>query len=1003
MKEHLFTIDPWVLREKEFDPAGIAARETLFTLGNGYLGVRGCHEELSASWWRGTYVNGFYESRPIIYGERAYGYADRSQTILNCTDTGLVDLFFGGERFSPDSPRISSYLRELDLRNGVLKREIEWIPPSSPETIVRIISERLVPYQQRHLVFIRYRVTLLKGAGTVQLRHTINGDVSNLAAGDDPRTGSHIMPGDFTLDTIRRHGDMFLFNHFTKMSGLRMCVAGESHLRFLSSGDRNDDGREKVFLSDEIMEKSVWRQGEIDLSAGESLELTVCAGYYQGSAGEENLLEVRAMEQVPEQCSAGFDAAVKEHRSFLDQFWQDADVIVEDDPEVQQSIRFNLFHLLQGAGRDGVTSLPAKGLTGEGYEGHYFWDTEIYALPFFIYTKPEIAADLLEYRYRTLPLARGRAAQLGHAGALYPWRTINGNESSAYFPAGTAQYHINADIAYAVSKYLELTAPDPGSVSDFLLHGTEILVETARFWLSLGDYIPSRGNAFCINCVTGPDEYTALVNNNYYTNIMAKENLLSAVGFLEKLRNQDPYGWESLCERISLLPREPEEWESAARAMYLPFDQSLGIYAQDDSFLSKARWEVKDIPPEKRPLLLHYHPLTIYRYQVLKQADLVLAHMLLGHSVSRAQKKRDFDYYDPLTTADSSLSPCIQGVLAAELGYRETSFRHFMRTVRMDLDDVNGNVRDGVHTAAMAGSWISLIYGFAGLRDCQGGLCFNPTLPDTWRKLSFTLRRGDASLEVTIGKEEAAYRLKEGKEMNITHQGVPHRVSPGSPLVISLRPEFDAVIFDLDGVITDSAEYHFLAWKQLCDELLIPFDREFNHKLKGVSRMASLELLLSRSDRSFSDSEKSELAARKNSYYQELIKQITPKDLLPGIDVLLSRLREAGICTALASASRNAAAILDYLQIADRFDVVTSPDDLVKGKPDPEQFFLAAELLKVPYGNCIGIEDAQAGIDAINSAGMLSVGIGDYLENADLRLSSTDQLSLEKLRELFYR
>jgi alpha,alpha-trehalose phosphorylase len=991
MNHHLFGIDAWVLREESFDRDTIAAKETLFALGNGYLGIRGCHEELDASWWRGSYVNGFYESRPIVYGERAYGFADRYQTILNCSDATLFTLNLHEESFSPASSHIDTYSRELDLRTGILKRNLVWSPSSVPGTKVKIESRRLVPYQPRHLMLISYRVTLIEGGGDFSLRHELSGDVSNLAAGDDPRTGSHIMPGDFGIESVRQEENRTVLNHFTKMSGLRMCVVADRSLS-CSAGETGYELWRKERNSSGIV------GAQANMKAGDWLEMVVCAGWYHGAAGEEQQLESKAISHVSEALSCGFDAAADKQKELLDHFWEDADLLVEHAPEVQQSIRFNLFHLLQGAGREGGTSLPAKGLTGEGYEGHFFWDTEIYALPFFLYTRPEIARDLLEYRYRILPHARGRAAQLGYPGALYPWRTINGNEASAFFPAGTAQYHINADIAYAVVKYLDVSGD-----GSFLAHGVEILLETARFWYGFGDFIPSRGGAFCINCVTGPDEYTALVDNNYYTNLMARENLRSAVRFLDLLKKRQPEAWKGLVDSSGLDPGEPEAWLTAADAMYLPYNEELGVTPQDDTFLSKARWERASIPSERRPLLLHYHPLTIYRYQILKQADLVLAQMLLGRYFSHAQKKRDFDYYDPLTTADSSLSPCIQGVMAARLGYAEESYRHFTRSVRMDLDDVNGNVRDGIHAAAMAGSWISLVYGFAGLEDYDGMLRFAPALPAAWSRLSFSLRKGHSALEVSIGHEEVSYRIKRGEALTIFHEGRRHKIFPGAPLVISMRPELEAVIFDLDGVITDSAEYHYLAWKQLCDELEIPFDRQFNNNLKGVGRMASLELLLARGTHSYSPEEKASFAARKNEYYKKLIARITPDDLLPGIDALLSALHEAGIRTALASASRNASAILGYLGISDRFDVVTDPGALKKGKPDPEQFFLAAELLGVPYRNCIGVEDAQAGIDAINAAGMLSVGIGGYLEGAALCLSSTAELSLERLREAFFR
>jgi beta-phosphoglucomutase len=990
MRSHLFDIDPWIILEEQFSPETFPAKETLFTLANGYLGVRGCHEEGAASWWRGTYINGFYESRPIIYGERAYGYADRYQTILNCSDASEIELRFEGKSFIPDKKSISNYRRSLDLRSGILFRTLNWKPEGEGGPLLRIESERLCPYKEKHLLLIRYRVRMEQGSGSLSLRALLNGDVTNLSAGEDPRTGSHILPGDFGTSSVETGKGLLLMNHFTTLSGLRLASAMKNS--FTSTGNKEV---EVSLLSGEAWASST---GSLFLQEGEQLEMVSIAGWFDGIAGEEEKLAEGVDEAVHGAALKGFDAIAGDQRAFLDAFWEDGDIKVEDDPEVQQSIRFNLFHLLQGAGRGGTASLPAKGLTGEGYEGHYFWDTEIYALPFFTYTRPDIARDLLLYRYEKLPQARGRAAQLARQGALFPWRTINGNEASAFFPAGTAQYHINADIAYAVARYLDATGD-----RDFLPRGCEILIETARFWLDLGDYIPSLDNAFCFNCVTGPDEYTALVNNNYYTNIMARENFRYAIRFLKQLEESDPEQWKTFVKKTGFEEAEAKRWSDAAEALYLPYHEALGVHPQDDSFLKKERWEADTIPPEKRPLLLHYHPLTIYRYQILKQADLVLAQMLLGHYFSRAEKKRDFDYYDPLTTADSSLSPCIQGVMAAELGYRETAYRHFIKSIRMDLDDVNGNVKDGVHTAAMAGSWISMVYGFAGFRDRDGEFHFSPALPDPWKSLSFTLRKGDGALKVTIGREEAAFQLKRGREITIYLEGKAHRVSSGAPLVISLRPELEGLIFDLDGVITDSAEYHYLAWKQLCDELDIPFDREFNHNLKGVSRMASLDLLLGRKGIVLDEKEKITLASRKNEYYKELIKQITPEDLLPGIGDLLQKLRSSGVKLALASASKNAGAILEYLHLADKFDVITDPAALRKGKPDPEQFFMAAELLGIPYRNCIGVEDAQAGVNAINDAGMISVGIGSYLKGADLILESTAELNLELLREHFYR
>ena len=348
-------------------------------------------------------------------------------------------------------------------------------------------------------------------------------------------------------------------------------------------------------------------------------------------------------------------------------------------------------------------------MTGEGYEGHYFGDTEIYMEPLFLYTKPEIAEQLLLYRYHTLPQARERARTLHHRGALFPWRTINGHEASAYFPAGTAQYHINADIAYAIKKYVSVTGDD-GFLRDY---GAEIIFETARFWADLADYIPGKG--YCLNEATGPDEYTACVNNNSYTNYMAIEHLEYAVEASESLKTNNPREYTILAEKIGIAEKEIEKWREIAAEIYLPESREDGVIPQDDTFLEKALWDFDGTPQENYPLLLHYHP---------------------------------------LTTGDSSLSFCIQSIMAAEIGCIKKAHDYFIKSARIDLDDINKNVKDGIHAAAMGGTWLTLVYGFAGLRDNGDCLAFDPKLPPEWELLSFSLQYKRRVLKITIYPEK---------------------------------------------------------------------------------------------------------------------------------------------------------------------------------------------------------------------------------------------------------
>jgi alpha,alpha-trehalose phosphorylase len=471
----------------------------------------------------------------------------------------------------------------------------------------------------------------------------------------------------------------------------------------------------------------------------------------------------------------GFSQLLASQEQFLTEFWRRSDVRIKDiedrtkrtTVEIQAAIRFNLFHILQASARADDAGVPAKGLTGQAYEGHYFWDTEIYLLPFLTYTSPRIAKNLLAFRYRMLPRARARARELGHRGAMFPWRTINGEEASAYYAAGTAQYHINADIMYALRKYVQATGDE-----QFLRDcGAEMLVETARLWRDLGFYSDRKSGKFCINAVTGPDEYNTVVNNNAYTNLMARENLRYAAETVQKLREVEEDAFNALAQKTSLEHSEVEEWLRAADNMYVPYDDKLKIIPQDDDFLEREPWDFRNTPPDHYPLLLFYHPLNIYRKQVIKQADVVLAMFLLGDAFPPETKKRNFNFYDPLTTGDSSLSSCVEAIIAAQTGDVEKAIRYGMAALLMDLADVGGNVKDGCHIASMGGTWMMLVYGFGGMRDDDGILSFWPRrAPQDNAILRFPVTYHGQMLEVEIGVEKVEYTLREGDGLVIRHE-----------------------------------------------------------------------------------------------------------------------------------------------------------------------------------------------------------------------------------------
>ncbi|GIP59608.1 beta-phosphoglucomutase [Paenibacillus woosongensis] len=989
----LYPYEEWHVTEQSYDEENNQRNESIFALGNGYIGMRGNYEEgyygKAGKSVVGNYLNGFYDSDPIVYPEGAYGYPSRNQSMLNVPNAQWIELRVEGHPFHFHSGKVHSSKRQLNMQKGILQREVEWESPAGHRVLIRI--QRMVALQHKHLAAIQYEVTALNFEGSVALISGVDGKIAEPEATDDPRLGGARAEPNLLLEETGHERAMLWMRHRTRYTKFAL-LTGISHRIEAPWGYE---------MSVQQNEQRMSAKYKLQLKGGETARLTKYISYHTTRDYAEEELVNRSSEVLRQASDSGFDLLAEEQRAYLERFWQRADVEINGDVALQQGIRFNAFALLQSAGRDGVTNIGAKGLTGEGYEGHYFWDTEMYILPFFTYTQPEIGRSLLEFRYNTLDKARERAAVMSQKGALYPWRTIDGAENSAYFPAGTAQAHINADIAYGMKQYVQAT----GDIEFLVTKGAEILFETSRFWADLGHYNPARGGAFCIDAVTGPDEYTAIVNNNAYTNLMVQEQLIYAYETAAFLREQYAQDYDRLCRKLGLTEEEFEGWLNAAEKMFIPFDEELGIYAQDDTFLTKKKWDFENTPADKYPLLLHYHPLVIYRHQVLKQADLILAMFLLGDRFSLADKIRNFNYYEPLTTHDSSLSTCIHSIISAEIGDLASAYSYFDRTVRMDLDDVNRNAKDGLHTAAMAGSWMSIVNGFGGMRAYDGVLSFDPKLPAQWDSYRFKIMNHGQRVDIFVDQEGVVYTLLESDSaegLEIRHKGDILNLLPGEPVRMPFVKKLEAVIFDLDGVITDTAEYHYLAWKELAEELGLPFDRAKNERLKGVSRMESLEIVLEDSERSYTAEEKAELAKRKNASYKRMIEHITPADLLPGIRELLMSLQEQGIAVGLASASHNAPFILERLGASSWFQAVADPGSARKGKPDPEIFLLAAEMLGADPANCIGVEDAEAGIAAIRAAGMKAVGIGSaaQLGAADLLLASTAELSLDKLQQL---
>ena len=776
--EHLYPSDDWRVVESRFSPDHTDQAETFLSLSNGYLGVRGTFEEGRPGLTPGTFINGFHETWPIEHAEDAFGLARTGQTIVNVPDATVLALYVDDEPLFLPVARLNAYDRVLDMSKGTLTRELVWSTPSGKH--VRVRSERLVSLEWRHLLAIRFEVTVLDHPAPVVISsQVVNHQDGALSAESsrsfDPRLARVFAARVLNSRLVAGEDHRLLLGYQTTNSGMTLGV-GVDHLI-----ETDNHHQTNVEVDPDLAKVVV----SLDAQPGVPISITKYAAYHTSRSVPAPRLVERAARTLDRAMRVSFGRLLEDQEANLTRFWDRADITVkasgEHNERLQQAVRWNLYQLAQATWRAEGSGIPAKGLTGQAYDGHYFWDTEVYIAPFLAYTQPRIARNLLRFRYSMLEGARERARTVSQSGALFPWRTINGEEASAYYQAGTAQYHINADVAYAIRRYVDVRG-DVGFLSEV---GGEILIDTARLWEDLGFY-GADGN-FHIHSVTGPDEYATVVNDNAFTNLMARFNLDYAASSVRQMQKERPAAYAALAAETDLQPDEVEDWERAAATMYIPFDQGRQINPQDDSFLAREVWDLDATPPENFPLLLHYHPLVIYRFQVLKQADIVLAMLLLGNEFTVEQKRRNFEYYDPLTTGDSSLSAAVQSIVAAEIGEQAKAVEYFHYTLWTDLGDVAGNTSDGVHIAATGGVWMALVFGFAGVRDFDGELSFDPNLPPSWEHLEIPLRFRDRQLRITLTQDEERFAIIEGDPLEITVREERCVVRVDAPLVVPVR------------------------------------------------------------------------------------------------------------------------------------------------------------------------------------------------------------------------
>lgn len=767
MIEHLgLTPEPWALRETrlDLDPGRLAQAESVFALANGHIGWRANLDEGEPHGMPGSYLNGVHEDRPLPWAERGYGYPESGETMINVTNGKLIRLLVDDEPFDVRYGTLRSHERVLDFRAGTLDRSAEWTSPAGGT--VRVTARRLVSFTQRAVAAIRFEVEPVgrHARVVVQSELVANEQLPHLGE-DDPRLAS-VLESALVHEEDECGGNSAVLVHRTRVSKLRVAAAMDHSWECPAEVHRHIESRHHLAR---LTLSTV-------LQPGQRLSLVKLVGY--GWSGVRSLPALH--DQVEGALAAagrtGWDGLLTEQREYLDAFWDRADIELDGDDEVQHALRFGLFHVLQAGARAEGQAIPAKGLTGTGYDGHAFWDTEMFVLPVLTHAVPEAAAAALRWRHRTLPLAQDRARELGLDGAAFPWRTIEGRECSGYWPAGTAAFHVNADIADAVYRYLQATGDDEFAAGP----GLDLLVSTARLWHSLGHY--DSAGAFRIDGVTGPDEYSALADNNVYTNLMAQRNLRAAAEAVRRHPGQAAAG-------PGVSEGEADAWLAAARAMLVLYDEKLGVHPQAEGFTEHQEWDFAAMTDADYPLLLHYPYFELYRKQVVKQADLVLAMLLCPDAFTSEEKARNFAYYERRTVRDSSLSASVQAAVAAEVGHIDLAYDYLAESALIDIDDLRSDTRSGLHIAAMAGTWIATVMGLGGLRRADGVISFAPRLPSVLRRLAFAIGERGRVLRVEIGKDRATYRLIAGEgPIEIRHHGTPLTLTPDRPQYRPIPP-----------------------------------------------------------------------------------------------------------------------------------------------------------------------------------------------------------------------
>ncbi len=958
----------WLLRARGHDPATSRHHEGLFTQGSGYLHVRGSLEEpvagapqdlerlrepgdvtaeefpdLPAKW--GTYVPGVFADHPTLGHEMVnlpffLGWA------LRCGDDVL------------DASRSDLLVHErtLDLRDGRLRREVRWRTRSGGQ--VHAVFERFVSAARPHACLQRLSLSADRPLG-IQVTSFIDADVRTNGFDHLTRTQCRGRDAHDVVCRVKTNGGdvVEMLSRFLH-DGTRALAASGDRCGSVSRIFELEGGTDPL-----VLEKRTVVATSRDLG---------------GRALGDHVAEVMLL---------SWDELVEENRAVWAERWRRCEVEVDGDPESRRALRVALYHLLRShVPDDPRVAIGAKGFAGDAYYGRFFWDTEMFLLPFFLYTDPVKARTLVDFRRTTLEGARENARAGGFRGARYAWESgTSGREQCPAWPYDEQEVHITADVVYGFAHYAR--AAEPQYLAEA---AAEAIVETARFW---SDRIEETSDGrLRLAGVLGPDEYTPSCTNNAFTNRLVRFALEAAV---------------EAGARGGASEEERERFAGLARRLPVPRAADETLVLQSEEWEGLEEPDFDELWPDRtRPLAAQVGVERLHRTKAAKQADVLMLMALFPDEFTDEEVCAAWERYVPYTTHDSSLSAGIHGIVASRLGRRDDAWAFWLRSRDLDTDPRHGGAAEGIHIANAGCVWMQAVTGFAGVRSAMATdvLTLDPRLPDAWARLGFPLVWKGTPVHIELTPAEARVTNRGETELAVRVVGESRIVSPGETARFELgEPEprrIEAVLFDLDGVLVSTDRLHFRAWSELARRENIPFDWETNHRLRGVSRAESLEILLERASRKYAEAERQEMLAFKNGLYRDSLGTMTPADILPGSRGVLARLREEGLRTAIVSASRNAPLILECVDLEGSTDVVVDGNDTTRSKPDPEAFLLAAERLDVDPSACLVVEDASAGVEAARRAGMAVLAVGDRTMHPDVArvVSGLDEVTVADLR-----